>query len=222
MRARTVIAAAILALVAGAASAETVKPGLEIPQGTRLRAYAGLDNDFVASALIRTGNRVDALAGRKCGQPARSLRTLWIIAVNAVVMPDAATHPTAGLWWHRAVVTRCGEDSVHNVLFEARPGDRPKAFPIISGTTIASLKLQADVARVAYMTARIFKPQACPPGVDEWSDVIDTALASPAPGDGATWQETWTMRVCAAETVALRVDFERQPGGGTSFVINRR
>jgi hypothetical protein len=119
--------------------------------------------------------------------------------------------PASGRWRHAFPVRGCGNDTVLNFFFVARPGGQIASLIGLPGTTLADPLLQRDALTFATTAAGIFT-KTCTS-----FDVTNTrfeafGLSTPAtadPGAGAhfrPWWETWTLVGCG-RSLAVPMNF---------------
>ena len=130
---------------------------------------------------------------------------------------NGPAQPTAGTWWERWQVARCGETRTVNLHFVAAGGDISVDVGVPGGT-LAEPLLQQDAVEVLepFVDATL---AAC-----QDLAVVDSAVVEPPAGQPSrsAWSERWTLFGCGREgsvTIRFRPDqapslFEIVDAGG--------
>lgn len=209
-------------IAAAAASAQTgAPPAGDGRQPSRLTAY--LYGKEQIGALYEAGRQWDKKLGlqQDCKGP-YNIQPAGLFLLKAIDFPENRPHPVAGIWQHRYVFERCGKRMTYNVVFAARPGDKPDARPHVPGNTNASAPLLADTLNGATPAALLRlgrRAKEC-----KSAELIDTRLVHPpreakdADKPAGHWEESWTFRGCGHD-VELPIVFTPDGKGGTHYLL---
>ena len=212
--------AAVLALAATAAQAETVNVTSDLLQSPKTAAY------MHARPMMENMYRLGVAQDRKFGlQPEcktqYQVKPVSISVLAPIEFPDDKPHPTKGAWNFRYQFERCGEAKVYNAIHLAADNGQPPAVrPFYPGTSNANPVLIKDALPAALMGAMIRS------GLKDCReiDLFDMKVSAP-PHDvsegGKTlkdvWTEDWTFRLCG-QLVEVPMVFTPNPTtGGTNF-----
>ena len=201
-------------------TASTDEPG-DARQHSRLTAY--LYGKEQIGALYEAGRAWDRKLGlqQDCKTP-YNIQPLNLFLLKAIEFPEGKPHPVAGSWQHRYVFERCGKRMTYNLVFVARPADKPEVREHVPGTTNASMQQIAEGLKTAAPAAqaRLAKrSKDC-----KEAELIDTRLTHPPREPKETdkpaghWEETWTFRGCSRD-VEVAVVFTPDGKGGMQYAV---
>ena len=184
-----------LALAIGAASAAA-----SADQGAFDRFVGSTDHLSRAAAAALAA---DAQMPPACGRRTVSDRSAVEPQTDAR-FDNGPAQPTAGAWWERWQVVRCGETRTVNLHFVADRGGISVDVGVPGGT-LAQPLLQQDAVEVLgpFVDATL---AAC-----QDLAVVDSEVVEPPPGGSApsAWTERWTLLGCGEEgsvTIRFRPD----------------
>lgn len=132
----------------------------------------------------------------------------------APVSFDLSGEPRDGSWLMKVFVRRCGEQVIHNVLFEAT-GGRISAKGMLPGETRSSYATQTTIARKLIDYVQAERPPA--PNCSEL--VVMTTRIAAAPirnGPAEEWREEWTTQRCGRMDTVM-IDFRAVRGRLENF-----
>jgi len=150
--------------------------------------------------------------------------------MESVTMSDGDPYPSSGAWFHRYEITRGGETRTYNLCCLAGNGARPKAFPMIMGTTNASYLLMKDAQTSVYLAAYVKNENKWTQEEFKKGCVIADSTVVKVPHTIRTegkvlkgvWVEKWIVRVVATEVTDVPVFIMFIPDeqtGGTSYTV---
>jgi hypothetical protein len=208
-RATAAIAAALLALAAGAATGPAV--------GQTPRENADRFLRFIGSATYSTLVVKKALdTDEQMLPPCRERREPVGRRLAAItVQPEFSgvrEVPIAGAWVERVTVRRCGQTVEHNVFAFASPVRGLHVVAGFPGETRTDLELQALVGKTVAERARREAPSC------RQVEIVGTAMAERPAGQNSPWAERWTVWRCG-QIAAYLVRFQPKPGGGANFTV---
>lgn len=181
--------------------AETKAPAkAEPPSPSQIRFNAYIASKGFARRLVEAAITNDAYLGHDCPNT-YAVKPLAVLhqPEPPFAMPEAAEHPTKGIWRVRYQVTRCDTQRVYNAVFGAQGKGPPNMRISTPGTTSAGSELAREMRSDIGDTAlEIAEMERC-------SDqrIVNTKaepMRRDVESDGSIWseytRETWTMDVC--------------------------
>lgn len=160
---------------------------------------------------------------RSCGEELKLTTVSYGVEIPTRFIENKQ-HPVEGIWQHRYLAAQCGISKLYNAVFIAdKNGGRPRALPLVPGSTSASIKLLRDASTSALMAAAMKIKKS---GADQLClkmEIFDTEVIK-GPHNliengvvyKGAWFESWTIAGCGKKEIVTG-RFVPQKDGGTMF-----
>ena len=193
---RGTFAAAILALFAGSAQAQTPVATPEVQRS--LTAFS--DSAEFAALRREQQQRVITIWGETCA-PAVQMRRTDITLLSDIAL-DQQGKVQSGSWLERHDVIGCKYTTRANFAMSVTPGQPTRVIPLLPGSSVADTRLQLDILPgVVGVAMAVRKDPDCkqrPVFADTafngWTGApVPDALSGPT---ARPWEETWAIYLC--------------------------
>lgn len=218
MTTRVCLTSALL-LAVGSTSAETIDT-TTIKSNKSFQSFATSSDMLGHAATIarKFDEKFDLAKG--CAAKSYTVKPVSLEVLKPLTYSEGKG-VTDGAWKLGYEASRCNETKLYNVIFVGQPKGEPLVVPYFPGFSMADYALVKDAMRSVMMGATVLvKDKSCQDysifdmAVSKLPDVKTSHLQP------TSWEETWTVQVCA-QRVHVPIKFvPSKTGKGTEFAVS--
>jgi hypothetical protein len=127
-------------------------------------------------------------------------------------LTNVVPYGTGGAMWIERFNVECKEPLTRTLLVLMKD-NKPRAMPLLPGTTVADPSLQVDASNIVTTAALTRAKKNC-----EDAGISDTEVTKAPPEGGGPWTERWTVITCN-EPQEIDVNFTPSAQGGTDISV---
>lgn len=177
---------------------------------------------YLGSADYLTALREHALTYERKYGPCTTPGFAGRLNVGRVSFPTPFPgHGMPPQWLEVVKITGCDTPFPRNILVMIVAGEL-RYFPLLLGKSISRTDavLQRDVVRSVIISERATAQRSGCSKSGAVRLLSAVLLSQKKTGEGAIWEEGWTIRTCRGRKL-LKIHFRAAPDGGTDFIIQR-